>query len=66
MDSGNIIVRERSAPLSKFPKMNFGNMPNDGGGLILSTDERKELINQFTKNQKYIRVVLKFNYLIFN
>jgi hypothetical protein len=31
----NTLVEGRSAPLSKLPEMIFGNMPNDGGHLLL-------------------------------
>ncbi len=44
IDSRNILVEKRNRPLSNFPRMNFGNMPNDGGGLILSPDEREEIL----------------------
>jgi hypothetical protein len=34
--------------------MNFGNMPNDGGGLILSEDEKNELLHQNPNAKKFI------------
>lgn len=36
----NIIVESRNDVLSNLDKMRFGNMPNDGGALILSREER--------------------------
>ena len=36
LDGTNTVVSARSKPLSNFPEMKFGNMPNDGGGLIFT------------------------------
>ncbi len=54
-DSSNVIVTGKSKPLSKFPEINFGSMPNDGGHLLLSEDEKKILLNQNSKSIKYIK-----------
>jgi len=58
MDSSNIIIEGRSKPLSQFPEMKFGNMPNDGGGLILSVEEKNKLLNDFPESIKYVRELL--------
>jgi hypothetical protein len=50
-----IIIKERKYPLSDFPKMCFGNMPNDGGGLILNSSDRNELFNQNPDAKIYIK-----------
>lgn len=49
--AGNIIVESSNKPLSELPKMSFGNMPNDGGALILSEEE----IRIFDKTSKFIK-----------
>lgn len=54
-DGPNVIVSELMKPVSKFPKMNFGNMPNDGGGLILSEKERLDLLNMNPEAEKFTR-----------
>ena len=51
-------VSQRKTSISGFPKMCFGDMPNDGGGLILYENEKESLIKQFPIAQKYIRVLL--------
>lgn len=38
----NVLVSQRNLPLGPIPEMSFGNMPNDGGGLIFSKDEAEE------------------------
>ncbi len=58
MDAGDICIYERNVPLSKFIKMNFGNMPNDGGGLIISEQEKSDLTNKSPEYEKYIRTLL--------
>lgn len=58
LESEDIFIYEKMVPVSKFPKMNFGNMPNDGGGLILSEKEKQELLTQNPAFQKFIRKLL--------
>jgi hypothetical protein len=40
----NIIVQGRARPLSELPEMTFGNMPNDGGHLLLESEEARRAI----------------------
>lgn len=42
-------------PIYSVPRMIFGSMPNDGGGLILSPEERDELIAREPAAKKYIK-----------
>lgn len=58
MDSSNIIVTGRRKPLSNFPEMKFGNMPNDGGGLIFTEDEQEELQKEYPESEKFIKILL--------
>lgn len=58
VNAENIIVHKQSKPLSKISKMQFGNMPNDGGGLILSTDEKNGLLSEFPDAEKFVRKLL--------
>lgn len=44
-DGNSVIIERRSVPLSFDYKMSFGNMPNDGGGLILSSEEKDKILN---------------------
>lgn len=43
-DGGNVFVMARRSPLSSVPAMSFGSMPNDGGALILTEEERERLL----------------------
>jgi type I restriction-modification system DNA methylase subunit len=57
-DGANTIIMRRSKPLSNFKEMSFGNMPNDGGGLILSENEKKELLKQNPEAGIYLKKLL--------
>lgn len=46
LDAPNELIVSRGTPLSEVPKMTHGNMPIDGGNLILSEDERSELLKK--------------------
>ena len=46
IEGSDIVVLSRSTPISTAPEIVFGNMPNDGGNLILTSEEKHELIEQ--------------------
>ncbi|WP_461251934.1 type IIL restriction-modification enzyme MmeI, partial [Treponema sp. R8-4-B8] len=50
-----IYIEQRNNPLCKVPTMSMGNMPRDGGNLLLSKDERDNLIKCEPLAKKYIR-----------
>jgi hypothetical protein len=58
LDGADIFIAERNLSISKFPRMNFGNMPNDGGGLILTEEEKRQLLDESPKGLKFIRLLL--------
>ncbi|MBR1870681.1 MAG: hypothetical protein IJ802_02530, partial [Kiritimatiellae bacterium] len=43
MDAPDVWIEPRTTPLSPVPPMVFGNMPRDGGGFILSEEEKRAL-----------------------
>jgi hypothetical protein len=60
-DGENIIIENSNTNINKdFPKMSFGNMPRDGGYLILSQQEYqeqedlKEIIKKYVGSQEFI------------
>lgn len=55
LDGLNTVVTGRSKPISKFPEISFGSMPNDKGYLLLDQDERNNLINENSNASKYIK-----------
>jgi hypothetical protein len=54
----DIIVNSRTTPICEVPQMSFGSMPNDGGFLLLDSDEKKELLDVEPNAKKYIRPFL--------
>ena len=61
----NVIISARSKPLSDLNEMSFGNMPNDGGFLLLDAQEaskaihihkvQSNIIRPFLGSQEFIR-----------
>jgi type I restriction-modification system DNA methylase subunit len=51
----NIDIIKRSTPLSNLPPILYGSKPADGGNLILSTEEKNELILNYPKAKVLIK-----------
>jgi len=54
VDSPDILLENRSQPICSVPPMRFGSMPRDGGFLILSAAERKELLKQHPEARRFV------------
>lgn len=50
----DLIIERRSQPICNVPKMAFGNMPLDGGNLIIEDSEKAEFLSKEPKSVKYI------------
>lgn len=55
IEGKNIIIEKRKKSISNFPEIKFGNMANDGGGLIFSTEEKIELTQKYPETNKFFR-----------
>ena len=55
IDAPNVIIEKRSKPISGEPEMINGSKATDGGNLILSTEEKNELIAAEPLAEQYIR-----------
>jgi len=55
VDGQNIFIDSRSQPLCDVPNIKFGNQPIDGGYLILSEEEKNELLNKEPDTERYVR-----------
>ena len=51
----HLVVEEVARALTSVPKLVFGNMPNDGGHLILSSGDREAFLAESQSNARYIR-----------
>lgn len=54
-DAADVFIDKRSAPLCTVPEMFFGNMPNDGGNLLLSLSEKNDLLSTEPEAESFIR-----------
>lgn len=55
IEGTDIVVLSRSTPVSQVPEIVFGNMPNDGGRLILTDEEKALLLTREPAAKKFIR-----------
>ncbi|KGT46219.1 DNA methyltransferase [Acinetobacter sp. HR7] len=55
IDSSNVIVTKRRIPLSKLPKISDGSGALDGGNLILSSEEKAQLILADERVKPFVR-----------
>lgn len=58
VDAKDILITKRNTPICKVPKMSFGNMPLDGGNLLLTREEKDVIIASFPTATKQIKKVI--------
>jgi hypothetical protein len=58
VDAADSILENLRKPICKVPEIAFGNMPNDGGNLLLSDDERVALLETDPMATNWIRPFL--------
>lgn len=54
IDAPNVLIENRSKPLCNVPNMLLGNKPSDGGNLILTGEERSEILNREPELARFI------------
>jgi type I restriction-modification system DNA methylase subunit len=56
VDAPDIFIQSRGKPLTKgLPTMSKGSQPTDGGHLLLSSDERKQLLSQYPDAENLVK-----------
>jgi hypothetical protein len=55
VEAADLVIDKRRTPIFPVPEIVFGSMPNDGGHLLLSTQERDELLVKEPKAAPWIR-----------
>ncbi|HAT6978608.1 TPA: class I SAM-dependent DNA methyltransferase [Legionella pneumophila] len=56
VDAPNVILKNRKKPIcSEAPNIMFGNMPNDGGNLLLSNEEKVKFEQNEPDSKKWIK-----------
>ncbi len=55
VESSDIFITKQTKPLCQVPPMSFGNMPLDGGFLLLSDTEKTDFLKIEPKAEKYLK-----------
>ena len=55
LDAPNVFIENCKKPMSAVPEMIKGSQPTDGGNLILSQEERDELVSKYPQIAPYVR-----------
>jgi len=58
VDAKDLLISKSSNPICNVPKMSFGNMPLDGGHLLLSGAEKIEFVEKEPKAEKYLKPLI--------
>ena len=54
LDAPDVFIENRKKPLCDVPEMVKGSQPTDGGNLILSSEEKDELVKKYPQIESYI------------
>lgn len=55
IDAPTQFITAHSDPICNVPKMRFGSMPRDGGGFVITPEERQEFIKKEPITEKWIK-----------
>ncbi len=58
VDAKDVLIGNRSNPICNVPAMSFGNMPLDGGHLLLSDEEKADFIRREPGAEKFIKPLI--------
>jgi hypothetical protein len=58
VDASNAVMTSRRKPIADVPEIVFGNMPNDGGFLLLSDEEKRRLLKAEPESKSWVRPFL--------
>lgn len=61
---GTIFVEKRKTPISRLPYMVKGNMPYDGGNLLMDTATKNKLVSQDRRIIRYLKKIVGSNEFI--
>jgi len=58
VDAKNVFIEKRRKPICNAPEISFGSMPNDGGFLLLSDEDKKKICAADKVFEKYVRPLI--------
>ncbi|WP_125583373.1 DNA methyltransferase [Levilactobacillus cerevisiae] len=66
LDMPRVLLHPTNKSIENLPKMAYGTMPRDGKNLIVSVEERKDLVNKYPQIAEYIRPFIGSRELLHN
>ncbi|PMG04539.1 hypothetical protein BCV00_15085 [Vibrio breoganii] len=60
----DVFIHAERTPLHEYSRMTFGSMPNDGGNLILSLEQKQQLVLEYPEAKLFVRKLLGSKELI--
>ncbi len=66
VDAPDVLLPKRNEPLSNVPQMRYGSKPVDGGHLLLTNEEKAELLAAEPNAKKYIKRFLGADEFLYN
>ncbi|WP_430452476.1 class I SAM-dependent DNA methyltransferase [Rhodopirellula europaea] len=58
VNAKTVYVHSRNSPQAEVPRMNFGNMPADGGQLLFTTSEKNLFLEKEPEAEQYFRKLI--------
>ena len=58
VDAKDILIEKRRTPICTIPNIVFGNMPNDGGHLLFTDEEKIIFLQKEPQAEKYIKAII--------
>jgi len=55
VNADDVLLTNRRRPICDVERFVFGNMPNDGGHLLLTDEEREQMVRKNPQVEKYVR-----------
>ena len=66
VQGSDIVIIKRSRPICDVPQLSFGNMANDGGHLLISEEDRRQILSQEPTIEPLIRPFLGPDEFLYN
>jgi len=66
VDAPDVLLPKRNEPLANVPQMRYGSKPVDGGHLLLTNEEKAELLDAEPNAKKYIKRFLGADEFLYN
>jgi hypothetical protein len=66
INAPTVFIHSRTSPLCAVPKMVYGSKPVDGGFLMLTVNERDEILSKYPFAEKYIKRLYGAEEFIYN